>query len=149
MRTYPKHIAKRALLQIPYSENGVRDFITEKLSSYIGKTYYNKHLGVNIIVTSDSVDETAQNCRPNRQAAKLALHLPYILRNAKIIELHLPVISKKQKVRFGFVDIAKLSCTVPNVGIARVIVGYRKRGDVIEYSITNFQTRNKTSQFDF
>lgn len=149
MRQYPKHIAAKASLQLPYSEDGIRDYIEEQLRKYKNKTFYNKNLNVNILVTADSIAETAQNCRPNRQAAKLALHLPYILRNAKIKELHLPVISKKQRNRFRFTEIAKMSCNIPHVGIAKIVVGYRKNGEIIEYSITNLQTRNKTSQFEF
>ena len=150
MRKYSKHIATQASYNIPYSEDDIRDFIEFQLAQYIGYTFYNKDLGINILVTEDSVEETAQNCRPNRQAAELALYLPYILRNARIIKLHLPTISKKQQNRFRFSEIATLICNVPKVGIARLVVGYRVRDDeYIEYAITNYQTQNKTSQFDF
>ena len=149
MRTYPRHIAKQDALHIPYAENDIRDYIRKCLEKYKGRTYYNKQLGVNIIVTSHSIRETMQNCRVNRQSAKLALYLPYILRNAKIIRLHLPVESKKQKERFAFTEIAELRCNVKRVGIAKLIIGYKKNNLSIEYSITNFQYNNKTSQFDF
>lgn len=149
MRKYSKHISKQDALHIPYSGNGIRDYVGFQLRKYIGKTYYNKHLGVNIIVTQHSVRETMQNCRANRQSAELALYLPYILRNAKIIKLHLPVESKKQEQRFAFTEIAELRCQVPTVGTAKLIVGYKIKRQVIEYSITNFQKTNKTRQFDF
>lgn len=148
MRKYSKHISKQDALHIPYSENGIRDYLTIKLKKYIGKTFYNKCLEVNICITPDGIKETVQNCRPNRQAAKLALYLPYILRNAKISRLHLPVESKKQKERFHFTNIAELKCEVKGVGIAKVIVGYKITNKVIEYSITNFQVQNKTSLFE-
>lgn len=146
---YSRHTSKQDCLQIPYSEDGIRDYITLRLKKYVGKTYYNKSLGVNISVSADSIEETAQNCRPNRQAAALALHLPYILRNAKIVKLKLPTESKKQKNRFHFSEIAHLVCYVPGVGIAKVIIGFRIDGRIFEYAITNFQRQNKTSQFEF
>lgn len=146
MRKYSKHISKQDTLNIPYTENDLRDFIMLKLKKYIGRTFYNKNLGVNISVISSSVRETAQNCRPNRKAAELAVYLPYILRNAKVIKLHLPTESKTQKERFNFTEIAELRCNVKNIGVAKVIVGYRKQREVIEYSITNFQNmKNKTT----
>lgn len=148
MQKYSTHTAKQDTLHIPYSEDGIRDYITLRLRKYLGKTYYNKCLGVNISVSADSIKETAQNCRPNRQAAALALHMPYILRNAKVIRLNLPVESKKQKDRFRFVEIAELKCAVKGVGIAKLVVGYKITGRVIEYSITNFQRLNKTSLFE-
>lgn len=148
MRKYSRHIAKQDILQIPHSENGIRDYIMVRLKKYVGKTYYNKSLGVNILVNIDGVKETAQNCRPNRQAAALALHLPYILRNAKVSRLHLPIGSKAQRNRFHFVEIAELKCPVRGVGIAKVIVGYKINGRAVEYAITNFQSLNRTSLFE-
>lgn len=146
MRKYSKHTSKQDALNIPYTENDLRDFITLKLKKYIGRMFYNKNLGVNISITPSGIKETAQNCRPNRKSAELAVYLPYILRNAKIIKLHLPVESKTQKDRFNFTEIAELRCNVKNVGVAKVIIGYRKQGEVIEYSITNFQNvKNKTT----
>lgn len=149
MRKVNQHNSNKDIRNLPYSEDTIRDFIRERLKKYVGKNYYNKSLGVNIFVTSDSVRETMQNCRANRQAAQLALYLPYILRNAKVIKLHLPVESKTQKERFAFTEIAEMRCQVKKVGVAKIIVGYKVNNKVIEYSITNFQYLNKTSSFDF
>lgn len=149
MRKVNQHNSAKDMRNLPYSEDAIRDFIHERLKKYVGKTYYNKSLGVNIFVTSDGVRETMQNCRANRQAAQLALHLPYILRHAKVIRLHLPVISKKQKERFAFTEIAEMRCQVKKVGVAKIIVGYKVNNRVVEYSITNFQILNKTGLFDF
>ena len=148
-KKYPKHIAKKAAMQIPYSEDGIRDFIIARLFAYVNKTFYNKSLKQNILISPDSITETAQNCRPNRQAAKLALHLPYVLRNANVVKRNLEAMSKKQKNRFKFEEVAILSCNVSGVGIAKVVIGFRDTGVAVEYSVTNFQVLNKTSQFDF
>ena len=51
MRKYSKHTSKQDALNIPYTENDLRDFITLKLKKYIGRMFYNKNLGVNISIT--------------------------------------------------------------------------------------------------
>ena len=132
--------------QIPYSEYGIQDFIEKELKQYQGKSYYCKALGVNVSVTRKSVEETSYNCRFNRKAAELALQLPYIIGHAKIEKLRLPTKSIRQTKYFRFTEIATLTCNVRKKGIARLVVGFRDNGEVVEYSVTNCQT-NKTSQF--
>ena len=131
--------------RIPYSENAIEEFVKTELKQYQGKSFYCKALGVNVLIISKSIKETAYNCRISRQAANLALSLPYIIKNAKILELHLPIQSNTQK-SFYFTEIATLMCNVKYKGIAKLTIGYRKNGKTLEYAITNFQ-RNNTSQF--
>ena len=138
-RTYPKHEAKKSALQIPYDLQGRREFLTKELKKYAGKTFYCKAIGVNVIVTGNSVEETAFNASTSRKAAKIALHLPYIIRNAKIVSLHLPTESRKQTTSFHFVDIGLFRCNIQKVGIAKIVIGYRNNGKAIEYAITDYQ----------
>ena len=139
MRNYPKHNAAKRAIQIPYDLQGRREFIQSERQRYQNKTFYCKALDVNIIVNVDSIPETARNAATSRKAAKIALYLPYIIRNAKVKELHLPVESRTQTRDFHFREIAVLRCNVPKVGIAKVVVGYRNNGKVIEYAITDYQ----------
>lgn len=132
--------------KIPYSENAIQDFIEKELRRYQGHTYFCKALGVNVLITRNSIKETAYNCRFNRQSAELAMKLPYIIQHAKIKQLHLPTKSQRQIKHFRFVEIATLVCNVKGKGIAKLTIGFRDNGEVVEYSVTNYQT-NKTSQF--
>lgn len=148
MRTYSKHIASQATYNVPYTPNGIKEYLAIHLKQYQGKSFYNKALGAKILITRHSIEETTHNCMINRKAAILALYLPYILRNAKPYEIHLPVISKAQIQHFGFIEVAKMICQVKYVGIAKLTIGYRNNGEIIEYAITDFQIQNKTSLFE-
>ena len=70
--------------------------------------------------------------------------MPYVIENAKIYRLHLPTHSNTQRKKFGFTKIAILTCNVKYYGIAKLTVGYKFNGKVIEYAITSFK---KSSQF--
>ena len=131
--------------KIPYSETGIEEFLEKELKQYQGKSFYCKALGVSVMVTARSIKEIAHNSRFNRQSAALALMLPYTISNAKVIELHLPVISNQQK-RFQFQDIAKLLCNVPKYGIAKLTIGFKQNGEAYIYAITNYQN-TKTNLF--
>lgn len=131
--------------KMPYSETGIEEFLKEELAIYKNKKYHSKALGVDVGIIRRSIGEIAHNCRFNRQAAELALKLPYVIANAKIKDLHLPVKSKQQE-RFNFVDIATLTCNIPKCGVAKLTVGFRVTGEVIAYAVTNYQV-TKTSLF--
>lgn len=131
---------------IPYSEPEIEELLKKELKQYQGKPFYCKALGVDVSVTRKSIEETAYNCKFNRRAAELALCLPDVIKNAKIKELHLPTKSNKQKKHFHFTEIAILTCNLKGKGIAKLVVGFKDNGEVVEYSITNFQP-NVTSQF--
>lgn len=132
--------------KIPYSEVGIQKFLEKELRKFQGKAYFCKALGVKIGVSRRSVEETAYNCRLNRKAAELALELPYIVEHARIDQLSLPVKSIRQSKHFHFKEIATLKCNMKGLGIAKLVIGFRDNGEVVEYSITNYQP-NKTSQF--
>ena len=139
MRTYPKHRAASKAIQIPHDVQGRRDFLLKELRPYLNKTYYCKSIGVNVIVNADSINETAHNAAVSRKATKIALYLPYIVRNAKPLDLHLPTESRAQTEKFHFVDIGVFRCNVPKVGIAKVVIGFRQKGKAFEYAITDYQ----------
>ena len=144
MRTYPKHNAANRAIQIPYGLPQRQDFLKKELEYLKGKTFFCKSIGVNVFVTADSIEETAFNAALSRHASKIALYLPYIIRNAKPIILHLPTTARKQTTTFHFVDIGVFRCNVPKVGIAQIVIGYRRNGKAIEYAITDYQV-NKTA----
>ena len=143
-RKYPKHNAAKSALKLPYNMTGREQFLKKELKNYLGKTYRCKSLGVDVMITTDSIDETSHNASTSRKAAKIALYLPYIIRHAKPLRLHLPTIAKKQTATFHFVEIGIFRCNVHKVGIAQIIIGYRRNGKAIEYAVTDYQV-NKTA----
>lgn len=144
MRTYPNHNAAKRAIQIPYDLPGRQEFLRKELQYLQGKTFFCKSINVNVLVTADSIEETAFNAALSRQASKIALHLPYIIRNAKPKILHLPTTARKQTTTFHFVEIGLFRCNVPKVGIAQIVIGYRRNGKAIEYAVTDYQV-NKTA----
>lgn len=144
MRNYPKHNAANRAIQIPYDMPGRQEFLLRELKAYTGKTYFCKSIGVPVMVTGDSIDETAYNASTSRKASKIALYLPYIIRNAKPLTLHLPTEARKQTTRFHFVEIGVFRCSVPKVGIAQIVIGYRRNGKAIEYAVTDYQVKKIT-----
>ncbi|MCR5040066.1 MAG: hypothetical protein K6A94_12125 [Bacteroidales bacterium] len=145
MRTYPKHNAANRAIQIPYDMHGREDYLIKELSVYQGKTFFCKSIGVPVLVTMDSVTETAYNASTSRKSSKIALYLPYIIRNAKPIALHLPTEARTQVKKFHFVEIGVFRCNVPKVGIAQIVIGYRRNGKTIEYAVTDYQVKKTTS----
>lgn len=145
MRNIPKHTAKAAAMKLPYSERGLEEYVGKYLMQFVDRVFINKNFG-KVKLLKKSIDETAHNVRYHRKSAELALYLPYIIRNAKVIEYPLPVESKTQVNKFGFKDIAVMLCNVKNVGIAKLTVGFALIDGCVEYSITDFQ-KTKTSQF--
>lgn len=140
-RTYPKHEARKRALQIPTDLKGRREFLNKELEKYRGKTFYCKSIGVNVIVTEKSVSEIAFNAALSIKASEIALYLPFAVRNAEIVELHLPTESRKQTRDFHFIDIGIFKCKIPRVGVAKVVIGFRRNGKAIEYSITDYQAQ--------
>lgn len=145
MRNYPKHNATNRALQVPYDMPGREEFLIRELKSYLGKTYFCKSIGVPVMVTADSIEETAFNASMSRKASKIALYMPYIIRNAKPAVLHLPTDARKQITKFHFVEIGVFRCNVPKAGIAQIVIGYRRNGKAIEYAVTDYQVKKITN----
>lgn len=140
-RTYPKHTAAKASGSIPATLKERRAFLEKELKKYQGKTFHCKVLGVNVMITNKSVEETVENACISNKATELALYLPHIIRNAQIIELHLPTESRKQTRTFHFKDIGVFKCNIQGIGTAKIVIGFRKNGRVIEYSITDYKAQ--------
>ena len=120
--------------KIPYSEDAIWDFLKKELKQYQGNKYYCNSLGVYVLVTRKSIDETAYNARFNRKAALLACNLPYIIQHAKIQKLNLPTKSLKQSQRMRIQTIAILTCNVSKIGIAKLVIGIRDDGIAVIFS---------------
>ena len=125
---------------IPETIQERRRLIKQQLEPCIGKSYYCKSLDCKVKIIDKSVEETAYQGALSKQATKLALNLPEVIRNATIIALHLPPKAGRQQSRMHFKEIANLMAVLPRVGKAKLTVGFVESGDCIEYAITEYKT---------
>ena len=88
------------------------------------------------MVNSKSVKETANWAAETPNGEKMAMQLPKVIKKAIVYELNLKPKENKQQSKFHFVKLATLISDMGRLGIAKLTVGYRKSGDVIEYCIT-------------
>lgn len=119
----------------------------QELKPYQGKQFYCKALGCSVKVTRKSIAETAYHASRSIVSTKLALRLPYIIQNAKILQPYLPTKQgqKQTKVMF-FQHLISLTCGIRGLGTALLMVGKRKNGDVYEYCITDFRLHQGTKK---
>lgn len=106
------------------------------LKKYQGKSYWCPALNSLVLVNSKSVKETANWAAKTPNGEKMAMRLPEVIRKAIVFELYLEPKENKQKNKFHFITLATLISDMGKLGIAKLTVGYRKNGDVIEYCIT-------------
>ena len=126
-------------MKIPETIQERRRFIKQKLEPCKDKSFYCRALDCKVKVTDRSVEETAFQGAVSKQATKLAIRLPEVIRTATIIALHLPPKPGRQRSRMHFKEIANLLAVVPRVGKAKLTVGFVDNGDCIEYAITEYK----------
>lgn len=126
-------------MKIPDTIQERRKFIKDKLLQYQDKSFYCKALDCKVKVIDKSIDETAYHGALSKQATKLAIHLPQVIRDASILELHLPPKIGRQRKVMKFKEIANLLAIVPRVGKAKLTVGFIENGECIEYAITEYE----------
>lgn len=73
-------------MKVPDTKQERRRFIKEHLSQYQDKSFYCRALDCNVKVTDKSIEETAFQAAISKQATKLAIQLPQVIRNASILE---------------------------------------------------------------
>ena len=126
-------------LDIPDTIQERRKFIKDNLLQYQDKSFYCKALDCKVKVIDKSIDETAYYAATSKQATKLALKLPLVIRDATILKLHLPPKIGRQSKRMKFTEIANLLTDIPRIGKAKLTVGFIENGECIEYAITEYE----------
>lgn len=126
-------------MKIPNTIQERRNLLKKELEQYKDKSFYCRVLDCNVMVTEKSVTETAYQAAISKQATKLALHLPDVIRNASVLELHLPAKIGRQQRNMKFVEIANLISSITRIGVAKLTVGFTQEGNVIQYAITDFE----------
>lgn len=124
---------------IPDTIQERRRFIKNYLQQYQDKSFYCKSLDCKVKVIDKSIDETAYHAALSKQATKLAIHLPQIIREATVLELHLPPKMGRQRKVMKFKEIANLLAIIPRIGKAKLTVGFIENGECIEYAITEYE----------
>lgn len=129
-------------MKIPETRQERRRFLKAYLSQYANRSFYCKVLSCYVKVLDKSIDETAYQAAITTKATKLAMRLPEVIREASILELHLPPKAGRQTKRMKFIRIGNLVASIPRVGKAKLTIGYMVNGDCIEYAITEYLPGN-------
>jgi len=123
--------------QIPATIKERRKLLKTELKKYQNKRYICPALGIKVRVTPNSIVETAQHAAKSAIATKLALRLPYVIKNATIVLERKPPKPNKQTNAFHFRELAILKCGIRGLGTAKLTVGYVYENYVVEYCITD------------
>lgn len=91
-------------------------------------------LNSNVRVTRDSVDEIVFHASKDDLSTMAAVRLPYHLKTAKLVGVHLPK-DNKQKKRFHFVCVFELN----SEGKVKIIVGRNEAHITLQYCITHMR----------
>lgn len=126
-------------MKIPETRQERRLLLKANLMQYNGKSFYCKALGCKVKVTDKFITETAYQGAISKQATKLALQLPEVIKSATIIQLHLPPKLGRQTKVMKFKEIANLCSEIPRVGKAKLTVGFVENDGYIEYSVTEYE----------
>lgn len=127
---------------IPDTIQERRRFLKQHLSKHTNNSYYCRALDCYVLVTDKSIEETAYQAAVSKNATKLALRLPEVIKEATILDLHLPPKPGRQTKRMKFVRIGNLLASIPRIGKAKLTIGYLVNGNCIEYAITDYLAGN-------
>lgn len=128
--------------KIPTDRRGRRLLLEQELKIYTYKKFYCPALRVKVRIWPQSISETAWHASKSVLSTKLALRLPYIIKNASVI---VPVQTPKRNTRqieMRFKKLAILKCGIRGLGTAKLTVGYRYAKFVLEYCITDIRNEN-------
>lgn len=128
-------------MDIPSTPEARRVLIERELAKYSNTKHFCAAIGAYVKVLAKSIDETANWGCASVTGTKLCLEIGYVIRNAVVLSTNLPTHSNRQAKKFKFVSMAVLTCDVPNIGTAKLTIGYRKNGTAIEYCITEYSKK--------
>lgn len=125
--------------------------LQKELKQYKGKLFFSKALKQKVIVSGHSVSETAYHASKSIISTKLAIRLPYIIENAKLLYTKRPKDNKQTKT-MKFQKVILLSCGIRGLGTALLTIGQRKpivkngkieKAKMYEYCITDLRFSQK------
>lgn len=125
-------------LIIPKEIEARRALIERELSKYSNTKHYCNAIGSFVTILAKSVKETANWGCTSEVGTRLCLEIGFVIKNAVVLATDVPPHSNKQIKKFKFISMATLKCDVPDVGTAKLTIGYRKNGAAIEYCITEY-----------
>ncbi len=131
-------IAQSTLAAIPATENERREFLERRLARYANKVVECKALNANVTIIPRSIMETCHWACRSRTSAIMALNILHVIRNAAIQEKDLAPKSGNQTKKFHFIKIHILWVKIRYYGVAKLTVGEKRSGNVIEYCVTDF-----------
>lgn len=133
---------------MPPTRKKRREYLQSRLPELIGKTFYCPAIKAHVGFTKDSIKETVWNAQISKESTLLAANVSKLFRCAtKIEETKVTNAVKKKKSKtfnsFGFKKYYVLKSVSKELGTAKIIVGTRKNGDTLEYSVTSLYVEKK------
>ncbi len=125
-------------MKIPARKKERYVLLLGELRKYNYKKFLCGALGAKVRVYPESIAETAWHASKSILSTKLALRLPYVVKNAKIYKQHVQPKDTKQTKVFHFKELVILTCGIRGLGTAQLTVGIRYKKFLMEYCITDF-----------
>ncbi len=134
-------VPQSVLARIPANEADRFIFLQSKLARYTNKSVYSKALGVKVTILPESIGETCFWAKKSRTSTIMALNMGNVIRNAAVLETDKKPKKGKQTKDFHFKKVHILWVKVRRYGVAKLTVGKLKKGDIIEYCVTDFYAK--------
>ena len=121
---------------IPNTASKRLDFLMQELQQFRLKKFYCPAIDKYVWVNDHSIKETANNAKFTKESTRIALQLPAVIENAQqLIDTAAPK-SNTQKNTMHMNKMFILHSELPDLGIAKLIIGRTYWGKYIHYSIT-------------
>ena len=127
------------LTNIPNTQTERLNLLKTELQQFRLQKYYCPAINKNILVNDHSIKETANNAKITKESTWMALQLPTIIENAKVLVSKVNPQSNTQKNTMHLNKMFILHSEIPDVGIAKLIIGRTYWGKYIHYSITSIK----------
>ena len=137
--TIANSIPASIMENIPRNQRKRHDLIVSRLERFRNKRVFSKQLKDYVYISGDSIGETAHWASKSVVSTIIALNMQGVIKNAVVVEEHKKPESRKQTRTFHFVEIIILYCYVNGFGTAKLTVGKRRKGKLMEYCITRIR----------
>lgn len=131
--------------QIPNTTYARRVLLQQWLQQYKNVCFACPSLGkdVKVWVNGNSISEIVHHAGTSVLSTKLALRLPYIIGNAKVLIPYQVPKENKQTKKFNFNRMIVLTCGVKGLGTALLTIGATTRGNYVQYCVTDIKKHKK------
>ena len=119
-------IDSRVLNSIPQTQETRNTFLLSFLSQFLGETFHNDDMNVDVYISRDSIVETAHHASKSESSTIAALNMPNIIAKAAKTNTDIPK-NNSQKRRFRFSEMYELHVQMRYVGDIKLMIGRQGR----------------------